>query len=250
MGGLGPTSNDPDIALGCLCWSWPSPVGPEGHPGKTSGRQVCSPTLTRATPSQEGDVPTARIGHAAVVLPSSPLAPTPSSTSSSIFVFGGEASSPSAATCCGVESAPAEYPKLADVYEGSPKGASGVLVWRALAPAGVRSQRDLAETTESDAVRDTPAPMAFHASCAASVRGSREADNGGGDSDDIEKVLLVHGGRDSHSELRADLWAFFPSRLSKLSLKGSERGQGDNDESNGGCGTATGWQRLNPQGQG
>jgi len=201
VGGSGPTTNDPDIALGCLCWSWSSPCGPEAP------------------------------------------------TSSSIFVFGGEASCPSAAACSGGdESAPAEHPTLADVYEASPKGTSGILVWRALTPAGVRCPGGLKDTTESDPVRDTPAPVAFPASCAASVRGSCEAENGGGNSDGIEEALLVHGGRDQRSELLADLWAFFPSRLSKCLLQvGGEGGQEGNED---GCGTATGWQRLNPQGEG
>ena len=254
MGGSGTATSDPDIALSCFCWAWPHPVGAEGRHGNASGRQFPSPTLTRVTASQEGDVPPARIGHAAVTLASSALAPTPSQTSSSIFVFGGEASGPNAASCSEDETAAATYPKLADVYEGCPKGSSGLLVWRALTPTRVRSPPDSTEPPESDVARDVPPPMAFHASCAASIRGSCDADSADGDGNGTEKALLVHGGRGHNSEMLADLWAFVPGRLSKFLLQGEgEGGQGDTENSKGGCGggvRATGWQLLQPQGEG
>lgn len=245
-------------------------------PASTAPGQVSAPTLARITASQEGDVPTARIGHAAVTLTKCPSSSPPPSPSrfSSIFLFGGEAPTPSTSGSTDEGSIPLLYPKLGDVYEGTPKSPSGAtMVWRLLSPPGMmQTPRDEpadagggrggnggnATTIDSDADVDVPPPMAFHASCAALVRCSNNG--GGGDysgdgSSAAEEALLVHGGMDQSSELLTDLWAFFPSRLFKVASEetggGGVRGEGTSRiVGNSGGDWATGWEKLTPQGEG
>lgn len=163
------------------------------------------------------------------------------------------------------------YPKLADVYEGTPKSPFGTLVWRSLTSSKTQPPRDPSTidtiggsgnggnaTTDSDAVVHVPAPMAFHASCAALLRGSSSGGDSSGDgrsgdssSCGAEQALLVHGGMNRSSELLVDLWAFFPSRLSKVA-SGGTGGGGDVGSAGGNSDRdrTTGWERLLPQGEG
>ena len=278
MGGSGTASNDPDIALGCFCWS--SPQHPVGERRRQSCVGACNnssdsaaadhivaaapsatitpiryaspapdPVLVRVTASQEGDVPAARIGHSAVTLPNpSPRSPPSSrTTSTSIFVFGGEAANPSTADDNG--SGPPSHPKFADVYEATPKTPSGTLVWRALTPPRVPAPRDPTTIdTEPIVTHDFPAPVAFHASCSASVCGAEGGNRSGG----TERALLVHGGINQSSEMLADLWAFVPTRRSNASSNDGVVDGGDGSGAYGnsnGDGT-TGWELLQPQGEG
>lgn len=278
MGGSGTTSNDPDIALGCFSLSSsPHSIGAGRQQSCTStcnssdsaaadhtvaaapsatispiphASSAPGPILVRATASQEGDVPVARIGHSAVTLPhpSGRSPPSSRSTSTSIFVFGGEAANPSTEDEDGPE--PPWYPKFADVYEATPKHPSGTLVWRALTPPRTPTPRDPTTTdAEPHVAHDFPAPVAFHASCAASVCGT----GGGNSSGGTERALLVHGGINQGSELLADLWAFVPARRSKASsnggaVEGGDGGGSVNSDSNGD--RTTGWELLQPQGEG
>lgn len=300
VGGSGTKTSDPDIALELFSWSSPCLSGAEGEKlhepssgtfdnsnaaedkpvasapaspatitslGSSTPGAVSAPTLVRVTASQEGEVPTARIGHAAVTLtqpPSSP--PASSSRPSSIFLFGGEA--PIASNCADEGSRSPGYPKLGDIYEGTPKGPSGTLVWRSLTSSLTQTPQNSTATeaigasgnggnvtTAPDIVIDVPAPMAFHAFCAALVRGSSGGSSGDGNSDaNVEQALLVHGGINQNLELLEDLWAFFPSRLSKLASGGQSGvvrgGDATSVDSNGGGVRATGWERLLPQGNG
>lgn len=278
VGGSGASTSDPDIALACFSWS--SSPHSSGEAQQQSCNSACnsndaaavddavaaaapSATISRKLPtssvprsafgrvsaSQEGDVPAARIGHAAVTLPSSSQRPTASSRPTSIFVFGGEASNPSTAHENG--SGRPVCRKFADVYEATPKAASGTLVWRALTPARVPTPRDpTAIDAEPHVSLDYPAPVAFHASCAACVSGTS-----GGGSSGTERALLIHGGINQSSELLGDLWAFFPARLSHAASngrggagEGGDAGRSVNTNSNGD--RTTGWERLQPQGEG
>lgn len=272
MGGSGTTTNDPDIALGCFSWSSSPASAVEGQrqlcdtdcssrdaaavtdhsvaaaPSATvlpisSAQHVPVPALVRVSTSQEGDVPPARIGHAAVTLTTSSLRSPPLSRLNSIFVFGGEASNPS--TCDEDGSGPPVYPKYADVYEATPKATSGALIWRALSPPRAVSPRD-PTIPDSEPHVAFPAPVAFHASCAASVCVGGGGNSGSG----TERALLIHGGKNQSSELLADLWAFFPGRLSKVASNGGgavvEGGDGGSVNSD----QTTGWERLQPQGEG
>lgn len=265
MGGSGTASNDPDIALRCFGWSSPRNSAGTGqqqqfcHSACRSGDKAAAdhavapapsatiacipspspapgPVLVRVIASQEGDVPAARIGHAAITLTNPSFRAPLSSTSALIYVFGGEAPNPSTADEDGP--GPRLYPKFADVYEATPKATSGTLVWRALTAPNVPTPQDpTAVDTEPHVAYDFPAPVAFHASCAASVRGA-------------ERALLVHGGISQRSELLAELWAFFPARLSSSNgaEAAGEGGDGGSVHSNGE--RTTGWERLQPQGEG
>lgn len=265
VGGSGAANNDPDIALECFSWSSSSQCSGEGQrqlcdnagkgggtatanhtiaaapsatiaPVSSSTGPVAGPALVCMPASQEGDVPAARIGHAAVALTTSPT----SSGRPSILVFGGEASNPGDPL----------YPKFADVYEATPKARSGDLVWRALTPPRVPTPRKSTSIdTEPHIAHDVPAPVAFHAFCAASVCGAGDGDGSSG----TERALLIHGGMNQSSELLADLWAFFPGRLSSTASSGggATREGGDGASVNSSYdGATTGWNRLQPQGEG
>lgn len=319
VGGSGNNTTDPDITLELYSWASPPLLRTEGGkqhhqpcsgtyehsnagadgtvapeptsattitlPASTAPGRAPAPTLARMTASQQGEVPSARIGHAAVTLtrppPSSSSLPSPSRLSS-IFLFGGESPTPSTAASTDEGYKSLVYPKLGDVYEGTPQSPSGTtLVWRSLSPPVMQTPReDPADTsggsgnggnvgnggnataTDPDANIDAPAPIAFHASCAALVRGSSSGGGGGsGDCDGdgssgAEEALLVHGGMDQSLELSADLWAFFPSRISnKIPSEGTGGGgvRGENASSaacNSGGDWATCWERLTPQGEG
>ncbi|CAM9325983.1 unnamed protein product, partial [Laminaria digitata] len=75
----------------------------------------------------------------------------------------------------------------------------GTLVWRALSTGPPRDTNDAGGVGEALDVDkpDVPFPMAFHAACAASVRG--------------KEAIVVHGGMNQSSELLGDLWALFPT---------------------------------------
>lgn len=200
IGGSTTSKDGPDIAL--RAYSWSPSGGPhhhgtassEGQPDETTapiaegGNTTATAAAAAAAPaaavltsykvSQAGDVPTARLGHVAVVVAH------PAAAQSKIILFGGEA-------CIRTDGG---YPKLPGVYEGTPSEPSGTLVWRALAgPPGGETKSAEVVVTESD---DGPVPMAFHAACAASVR--------------AEEAIVVHGGISQSSELLGDLWALFP----------------------------------------
>lgn len=236
MGGSTTSKEGPDVALGAYTLSRSNgPQGttrtqtqpgesartPEGSSINEAAAAVLATTpiadggsntadaravLTRCnTVSQAGDIPTARIGHAAVVV--DPAQPK-------IILFGGEA--------C-IRNDGGEYPKLCDVYEGTPTEPSGTLVWRALSePPRENHTPEVPAVGESDVAPDAPVPMAFHAACAASVRG--------------EEAVVVHGGMNQSSELLGDLWAFFPRST-----------LGDGDHGNGGESIC--WERLQPEGE-
>ena len=134
-----------------------------------------------------------------------------------IILFGGEA-------CIRTDGG---YPKLSDVYEGSPREPSGTLVWRALTgPPGETNNAEVV-VGEADVVKpDGPVPMAFHAACAASVRD--------------EEAIVVHGGMNQSSELLGDLWALFPRSR-----------PGDTSHAHGDDNSETfSWERLHPEGEG
>lgn len=225
IGGSTTSKDGPDIALGAYRWS-PS-GGPhhhgtassEGQPDETStpigeggniAAAAAAVVLTNCKVSQIGDIPTARIGHAAVVV-------VHPAAQSKIILFGGEA-------CIRADGG---YPKLSGVYEGTPSEPTGTLVWRAL--AGPPGETENVEAVVGEAVGDEPdgpVPMAFHAACAASVRD--------------KESIVVHGGMDQSSELLGDLWAL--SLRSKLSNTSQGHG-GDNSEK-------FSWERLQPEGEG
>lgn len=248
---------DPNIFLDVYecTWSDPADTPPTEETGKECGGGpdninvaaeaadqtatapvlAASTTLNRASGSlveitavdgvtQEGEVPPARIGHAAVV----------DSSRSAIFVFGGEVASISATASLPL------FAKLSDVYEGVPKDSNlgrltgTTLAWRALAePASSTSVSTVGDPTAASngktsiavAEAQAPAPMAFHAACTASMND--------------EWVMIVHGGIDQTSRLLGDLWAFHRRRL------GDQRA----DSSSGYRGEFF-WERLVPNGQG
>lgn len=211
VGGSPPRNSGPDISLGLCSWSL---SGRPCLPSRGNGPNESIPTentvdeeaatvtvLANTGACQEGDVPSARIGHSAIA----------DLSRSTIILFAGESLIPSTN---------GSYPKLSDVYEGTPKEPSGALVWRALIDSKVAN----AEGSNLQAP-DTPAPMAFHATCAACVRG--------------ERAMLVHGGMDEGMELLGDIWAFFLT---------TELGDGDHGKD--GDTTGFSWERLVPEGAG
>lgn len=292
MGGSGTATSDPDISVGLFSWSSPSlsRAGGRGeqHDGISKTKQTAAtapaptgaslatrditgssvaPVLTRLVASQEGDIPAARIGHAAVTM----VDPASSSSSrpASIILFGGEASNPTPATSTDDDSGSLVYPKLDDVYEGIPKAPSGTLVWRALPfqRAVSETPREASPATtakvgggakngvapiDSEDVPLVPSPMAFHASCAALVSSSgKSSSNSIGDA---EPAMMIHGGMDESSQLLGDLWAFFPARRSE-GLPPGEKGAAEASDvgrrgSSGASVITTGWERLQPEGEG
>lgn len=193
VGGSATRRTDPDIALGVCTWSSPACLeepssGGEGqqHSNDNNSNTTTAadgggvaPTTTVTSivytgAPQEGDVPSARIGHAAVV----------HTSRSAIVLFGGESASAAAGP---------SPTKLPGVYEGSPREPSGKLVWRALIDPASGENTNL-NTGEVASAHDAPTPLAFHAACVASVRD--------------EWAMIVHGGIDGSSSLSGDLWAF------------------------------------------
>lgn len=233
IGGSTTSKDGPDIALRAYSWSpsggphhhgTPSsegqpdettaPIAEGGNTTATAAAAAAAAVLTNCKVSQAGDVPTARIGHATVVV----VHPAAAAAQSKIILFGGEA-------CIRTNGG---YPKLPGVYEGTPSEPSGTLVWKALAgPPGGETTNAEVIVAEADAVKpDGPVPMAFHAACVASVR--------------AEEAIVVHGGISQSSELLGDLWALFPR--SKPGSTGHGHG-GDNSET-------FSWERLQPEGEG
>lgn len=233
---------DPDIALGLSRWS----SSLKTHQDDVAGNERKLPTNTappeaclqgdalkaaavaaRSTTdgevlaanvsgSQEGDIPAARIGHAAVV----------GSAQRTIILFAGQTPGDAFNGHC---------QKLADVHEGTLKDpSSATLVWRILShPRSSAIADSLANDSTPNGVdspENAPPPMAFHASCAASVQGNW--------------AMLVHGGMDEKSELLGDLWAL---RLQSEITDGGRKNGGDNDGSRR---PGFSWERLNPEGAG
>ncbi|CAM9945143.1 unnamed protein product [Scytosiphon promiscuus] len=272
LGGSGTTTSDPDIALQLFSWSAPSSsehpdgVSKKGTTAATASAPAgtslatrtfttapVAPVLKRLVSSQEGDVPAARIGHAAVTLvdPASSTSIRPAR----IVLFGGEASNPTPASSAEDGSGYVVHLKLGDVYEATAKCPSGTLVWRALAvhSAVLDTPREASTATakvlggvknglapiESEDAPKEPSPMAFHASCAAPV-------SSGGSSGDTELAMLIHGGIDQSSKLLGDLWAFFPGEVG-VESEASNVGRGGSRDCGG---RAAGWERLQTEGEG
>lgn len=228
VGGSATRKNDPDITLGSYILLSLSGDGPTEPRQQCKGTTLSNAAGTNRSPehvtigvtnavaavtnskhtgasSQEGDVPAARIGHAAVVSPRS-----------TIIIFGGEASTPplsAPAPTLAPDPVPTPVngqslpPKLSDVYEGAPKEPLGTTItWRALinpaeltistggeGKADATGGRGMSTTTPP--TRNTPGPRAFHAACSALIRG--------------EWAMVVHGGvGDGPAGLLEDLWAF------------------------------------------
>lgn len=193
--------------------------GASGSSNSLPGGLVEITTVDGVT--QEGQVPPARIGHAAVV----------DSSRSAIFVFGGEVASTTVAASLPL------FAKLSDVYEGVPKDSkpgrlSGItLTWRSLAePASSTSVSAVGDPTAASNSRTNvvvtgthaPPPMAFHAACTASMND--------------EWAMIVHGGIDQNSCLLGNLWAF-RRRIPSDQTADSNTGEFF-------------WERLVPNGQG
>lgn len=261
VGGSATRKNDPDITLGSCSRSSLS------GDGRTEPQQCNDTTISNATSanrslvhaavavtnaaaavasskhigpcSQEGDVPAARIGHAAVVSPRS-----------TIIIFGGEACTPSPpAPAPAPVNGQSLLPKLSDVYEGAPKEPSGTTIaWRALIdPAGstistggegkADSTGGRGMSTTTSTTRDTPGPRAFHAACSALIRG--------------EWAMVVHGGvGEGAAGLLEDLWGF---RLVGTGTRSNDTGHhelGDNDNDSSSKKVDFSWERLIPDGTG
>ena len=227
IGGSTTSKDGPDIALGAYRWS-PSggahhqgTASSEGQPDKTrtptaeggdtaTASASAAVVLTSCKVSQTGDIPTARIGHSAVVV-------VHPAAQSKIILFGGEA-------CIRADGG---YPKLSGVYEGTPSDSTGALVWRAL--EGPPQEKENVEAVVGEAggaEPDGPVPMAFHAACAASVRD--------------KEAIVVHGGMNQSSELLGDLWALFPKSKPGNSSQG--HGVGNSEMFR--------WEHLQPEGEG
>ena len=225
IGGTATKRGDPDISLSVYNYWWSRPEIPpcesygERQPDDNDSARInhTAAAIRSSTARaefattygafQEGDIPPARIGQAAVVNPSR----------SSIIVFGGE-------TTSAVAGVP--FAKLSDIYEGVPKEPSGTLVWRSLLSGDERPDDGDGGTTCA-AAAETPAPVAFHAACAVSIRG--------------EWAMIVHGGVDQNTALLGDLWAF---RYRRGDV-GRTDGAGSNEQT-----AEFSWERLAPDGQG